>query len=110
MLVWRAPSSGAFLFEVSATGLEGPGFSDKAFTGIHLALFPGGVPAGDPVAEHRRRAGDPAAFRLRKRMNLTAGDEVAVLFVAKDFKYAFYEDFRVAVGQLEPEVSTRTPE
>jgi lysophospholipase L1-like esterase len=112
ILVWRAPSSGAFLFEVSAPGLEGPGFSDKAFTGIQLALFPGGAAeaAGVPVAEHRSRAGDPTAFRLRKRMNLTAGDEVAVLFAAKDFKYAFYEDFRVAVGHLEPEVSTRASE
>ena len=105
VLIWRAPSSGSFLFQISATGLEGASFSDKAFAGIHLAVFPGAAAvAGDPVAQHSSGAGDPAAFRLRKRMNLTAGDEVAVLFVAKDFKYAFYDDFRVAVGMLEPEV------
>jgi lysophospholipase L1-like esterase len=107
VLIWRAPSSGAFLFEVSATGLDGASFSDKAFTGIYLALFPGGSAeaAGGPLARHRSRAGEPAAFRLRQRMNLKAGDEVAVLFVARDFKYAFYEDFRVAIGLLEAEVS-----
>jgi lysophospholipase L1-like esterase len=107
VLVWRAPLSGSFLFEVSATGLDGASFSDKAFTGIHLARFTGGAAAaaGEPLAQHSSRAADPAAFRLHKRMNLTVGDEVAVLFVAKDYKYALYENFRVAVGLLGPEIS-----
>ncbi len=98
ILTWRASASGSWLFQVSATALDGPRAAPDATAGVNVVRFPAGSAHGESVALMRTSSAESGAFDLSQRVELAAGDEVAFVFVQSHFKFAHYRGFRVVFG------------
>jgi lysophospholipase L1-like esterase len=98
VLVFRAPETGSYVFEVRAAGVMG--YSDPAkAVALNVVIFPKNSDAGRSIAFHTSTRAEMQSFRLEtKPVFMNSGDEVGFIFLKKELRNAAYSGFHVRAG------------
>jgi lysophospholipase L1-like esterase len=100
-LVWREHAAGRYVLRVTAAGVDGKAIAAESVSGLNVVHFAGGDAMGKSVAFQSMRGDAP--LNLQKDLEITVGDEIAIVFHATGYKYASLRGLRVTIGYFGPD-------